>query len=200
MIPLEPLDRLITVLARLPGVGRRSAERMALRLIRDSGSLSTDLKSALDEARDRVGSCSRCGHFTLRTEDPCRICRDPRRDNGQVCVVEEPTDIMLLEKAGAFQGRYHALMGKLSPMRGEGVSDLRVDALVRRVKEERFKEAILALNTDVESDATAGFLREVLEGVGVKVSRLAFGIPAGSGLSYSDPVTLQRAMKGRQAF
>ena len=114
-----------------------------------------------------------------------------------LCVVEDPGDIMLIERAGGYRGRYHALMGKISPMKGDGIDDLRVDSLLRRVKEEKFEEVILALNSDVESDATASFLHDALAGVGAKVSRLAFGVPAGSGLMYSDPVTLSRAIQGR---
>lgn len=200
MSPAAPLTRLIALLGRLPGVGRRSAERMAVKLARDEGTLIRDLIQALDDVDKNVTVCSRCGGMTIKEADPCSLCSDPKRDDQVLCVVEDPADIALLEKSGEFRGRYHALMGKISPMRGEGIQDLRVDSLLARVDRESIKEVILALNSDVESDATAMFLRHALEGKPVKVTRLAFGIPAGSEIAYSDAVTLSRALKGRQAF
>ena len=195
----EAMEKLMAVLGRLPGLGRRSAERIALKLVRDRGrNLARELIAALQEVDAQVRLCSRCGHLTGVEEDPCRLCTDPRRDARLLCVVEDPSDIVQLEKSGAFRGRYHALMGKLSPMKGEGVRNLRVDALLARIAEEKIEEVILALNTDVESDATASFLRQLLAACSVKVSRIAFGLPAGSGIAYSDPVTLQRAMEWRR--
>lgn len=195
---LEPLDRLIELLARLPGVGRRSAERMALALVRDPAGLQRELLAALQDTAQRVAPCSLCGNITLRSEDPCRICTDRRRDEKTLCVVEDPADILLMERTGAFRGRYHALMGRLSPMRGEGVKNLRVDALLDRVRREGVQEVVLALNADVESDATASYLREALAGLKVKVTRPARGIPAGSGVAYTDAATLARAMAHRE--
>ncbi|HBA86294.1 MAG TPA: recombination protein RecR [Verrucomicrobia bacterium] len=194
----DPLNRLTVVLSRLPGIGRRSAERIAVKLTRDPGTLIKDLVLALQEVEQRLTACSRCGNITLRTEDPCRLCTDSRRDSRQLCVVEDPSDISMIERAGDFNGRYHALMGKLSPMKGEGMQNLRVDALIQRIHDEKVEEVILALNSDVESDATASFLAHALSGLPVRISRLAFGIPAGSEISYSDPVTLARALHGRQ--
>lgn len=193
----ESVDRLAQALGRLPGVGKRSAERMALRLARDNG-LAGDVASALKDVSAAVAVCTRCGSLTARGDDPCTLCRDPRRDGKTLCVVEDPSDILLIERAGGFRGRYHALMGKISPARGEGIENPRIESLLRRVGAEGIEEVILALNSDVESDATASYLAHALEARKVRVSRLAFGIPAGSELAYSDPVTLSRAIQGRR--
>ena len=198
MNSIEPLEKLTNLLGRLPGVGRRSAERMALKLARDSRGLVRDLIGALQDVDAKVCACSLCGGITLRTQDPCSLCQDPKRDSRIICVVEDPGDILLMERTAQFRGRYHALMGKISPMRGEGLQDLRVDLLLRRIDKDGVEEIILALNSDVESDATAMFLQHTLSTRKVKVSRLAFGIPAGSEIAYSDPVTLSRAIQNRQ--
>ena len=198
MNSFEPLDKLTTLLGRLPGVGRRSAERMALKLARDSRGLVRDLIGALQEVDAKVCACSLCGGVTLKVQDPCSLCKDPKRDSHIICVVEDPGDILLMERTAQFRGRYHALMGKISPMKGEGLQDLRIDSLLKRIDEEKVEEVILALNSDVESDATSAFLQHALSGRKIKVSRLAFGIPAGSEIAYSDPVTLSRALQNRQ--
>lgn len=195
---MDYLDKLVSCLSRLPGVGRRSAERMALKMIREPDKLVLPLISALEDARRNICCCSRCGSITAADSDPCRLCIDPSRDANILCVVEEPGDISIIEKSGGFHGRYHALMGKMSPMKGTGSADLRIRALVERIKPESIDEVLLALSTDVEGDSTASFIEEMLRGVDVKVSRLAFGLPAGSGIAYSDPITLARAIKGRQ--
>jgi len=196
---LEPLEPLIRALARLPGIGRRTAERIALRLARERNrATARELAEALRGLDETIRLCSRCGAVTTSAEDPCRICRDPRRDTRLLCVVEDPADIEPIEKSGAFRGRYHALLGKLSPMRGESAGNPRFDDLRRRIAEEGITEVILALNTDIESDATAAFLLELLAPLGVRVTRLAVGLPAGSGIAYSDPVTLSAALRGRQ--
>jgi recombination protein RecR len=196
----EAVDRLISALGRLPGVGRRSAERIAFAVLRDPSGAGADLISALQNAVQQLVPCTRCGNITPRAQNPCSLCIDPRRDPTLLCVVEEPADILIMERAGAFRGRYHALMGKLSPMRGEGVRNLRVDQLIERVRKEGVKEVILALNNDVESDATASYLLDALSSLQVVVTRLARGIPAGSGLAYTDAVTLARAMENRQPW
>lgn len=192
------VQKLTACLAKLPGVGRRSAERMALRLVRDPDGLLQDLIRTLRDAGASVVSCERCGTVTVREQNPCRLCSDPGRDDGILCVVEDPSDILKIEEAGVFRGRYHALMGKLSPMRGSGPGELRIRELCERVKGEGVREVLLALNTDVESDATAAFIVESLSGSGIRVSRLAFGLPAGSGIAYADEITLARAIRGRQ--
>lgn len=195
---LVPLDNLVAALNRLPGIGRRTAERMAMALMQDRRGLARILANALLEADEQITTCGRCGSLTHRDADPCELCTRPRRDAQILCVVEWPGDIIKIEESGGFQGRYHALMGRLSPMQGTGAADLRVERLLRRLKEEKIEEVLIALGTDVESDATAGYLREFLEPAGVRISRIAFGLPSGSAIEYSDPATLARAICGRQ--
>jgi len=196
---IEPIERLIAVLARLPGLGRRSAERVALRLVQDRDRrLADELMAALHHLREQARVCHVCGAITTVDADPCRVCTDPRRDARTLCVVEESSDLTAIEESGAFSGRYHVLGARLSPMRGEGVRDLRLDALLRRVRDGSVEEVVLALDTDAESEATAHWLAERLAAVGVRVSRIACGLPVGSGIAYSDPQTLQRALVGRQ--
>ena len=197
---MASLDRLTTVLSRLPGLGRRSAERMALRLVLDRRKLLPEMIAALESARDELCCCQLCGSVTGVDQDPCPLCTDPHRDAALLCVVETPNDILLLERSGGFRGRYHALMGKLSPMRGDGIADLRVESLMTRMGDGDFREVILALSTDVEGDATASFLSEQLAKLGVRVSRLASGLPSGSGIMYADPLTLSRAVQGRTSM
>ena len=196
MSAFDSLDRLSSCLGRLPGIGRRSAERMALKLVRDPDLLK-DMAAAIAAAGKTLICCSRCGSVTSVTDDPCRLCTSPSRDAALLCVVEDPMDIESIEKAGSFRGRYHSLGGRLSPSKGMGPHELRVKALLERIDQEKFEEIILALSTDVEGDSTASFVAEMLKGRKVKISRLAFGLPAGSGIGYSDPVTLARAFKGR---
>jgi recombination protein RecR len=171
---------------------------MALKLARDSRGLVRDLVGALQEVDAKVCACTLCCGITLKAQNPCSLCQDPKRDSRVICIVEDPGDILLMERAAQFRGRYHALMGKISPMRGEGLQDLRVDSLLKRIDKDDVEEIILALNSDVESDATAAFLQHTLSTRKVKVSRLAFGMPAGSEIAYSDPVTLSRAIQNRQ--
>lgn len=194
------LGRVSAAFSKLPGIGRRSAERMAYRLAWDSEGVLRELLQALKDAADNVRLCPRCASLTTVTEMPCRLCASPAREANVVCVVQDPADIVALEKTGSFKGRYHALMGIISPMHGEGPGDVRIAALLKRVDEECFEEVILALGTDVESDATASYIAELLKNRKVRVTRLASGIPVGSGIGYSDPVTLSRAMKGRRVF
>ncbi len=191
--------RLVAGFNRLPGIGVRTAERMAYRLLAQKETLLRDLREALEEADSSLRCCERCGALTTPERDPCRLCLAPDRDDELLCVVESPENIRQIEKCGGFRGRYHALMGKLSVLQGEGPGDLRLEQLLRRIKREPVREIILALNTDVESDATASLIVERLRSFPrVRVTRLAFGLPVGSGLAYSDPVTLQRALAGRQ--
>ena len=195
MVP--PVDNLIRSLSKLPGLGRRSAERAALALLRKPDLLLDTLVSALQEARASVCCCSVCGGFTSKGHEPCGLCTDTTRDDALLCVVEEPSDIFSIERSGGFGGRYHALMGRLSPSRQTGPSDLRLGTLSERVARGDVKEVLLALSTDMEGDATAGYIGELLKPLGVRVTRLAFGLPADSGVGYSDPLTLKRAITGR---
>lgn len=194
---LQPVAELEKSLGRLPGLGRRSAQRAALALVREPGRLLRPLVEALEAAEAEVVSCVRCGAFTVRSENPCALCTSPVRDAGTLCVVEDPSDIVTMESSGAFNGRYHVLGGKLSPSRRMPPERLRLAELKERVKSENVREALLALSTDMEGDATAGYIAEMLKDTGVKVSRLAFGLPADSGVAYSDPLTLRRAVAGR---
>lgn len=196
----QAFSALIEGLGRLPGVGRKTAERMALRLVRDRDGLCRELAYVLESARTTLRCCSRCGSVTGVGEDPCAFCTEPGRDSAVLCVVEEPSDILAVEASGGYRGGYHALMGKLSPMRGDGAQDLRISGLLTRIQSEGVREVILALGTDVEGDATASYLAECLKSTGVRVTRPAHGLPAGSGVGYSDPVTLARALRGRQSI
>lgn len=193
-----PFDHLARTLAKLPGLGRRSAERAALALVRKPDGLLDALVDALRQAREEVRLCGLCGALTTLGHDPCRLCTDPSRDATQLCVVEEPGDILAIERSGAYRGRYHALLGKLSPARATGPADLRFRELATRVAEGGFREVILAISTDVEGDATAAYVAELLRESGTPLTRLAFGLPADSGVGYSDALTLKRAIGGRQ--
>jgi recombination protein RecR len=193
------LDGLIETLGKLPGVGRRSAGRMAAHLAVNGG-LRSDLESALAETGKNVRCCSRCGSFTTPDADPCALCTDSSRDGETLCVVENPSDVILIERAGGYRGRYHVLFGRISPMNRQGPEDIRLQALKKRLDSEPVKEIIIALDTDVESEATAGYIREMLAGRDIRISRPAIGIPAGSAVAYSDPVTVSRAFKWREPF
>ena len=194
---LRPIDELEAALSKLPGFGRRSAARAALALVREPQRLLEPLAFALGEAREKVRCCSRCGAFTTVDRDPCDFCTDATREGNSVCVVEEPADIVSIESSGAFRGRYHSLGGKLSPSRRLGPEKLRLRELADRVRDEGITEVLLALSTDMEGDATAGYIAELLRGSGARVTRLAFGLPVDSGIAYSDPLTLRRAIANR---
>ena len=191
------MEQLVRSLSRLPGIGKRSAERIGQRLVTDPKSAQA-LKDALRQVEDHLCQCSSCGYITGTDENPCGYCSNPNREGGLMCIVESPVDVDLMESSGSFAGRYFCLLGKISPGTGEAITDDRVRLLVKRIRDEKIGEVLLALNADVESDATAHYLSEVLHHLDVKVSRLALGIPAGSGLAYSDPVTLARAISARQ--
>ncbi|MDX2227515.1 MAG: recombination mediator RecR [Verrucomicrobiae bacterium] len=192
------VQKAIGEVARLPGIGRRSAERIVLALLREEERVTGDLAEALMGVRSKIRHCSRCGN--LCETDPCPICTDSRRDQGLICVVEEPRDIISLEKSGSFRGVYHALMGKIAPLDGVEAEDLRIGALIRRVREQKPEEVILALGTDIEGETTALYTGKLLKEAGVSVTRIAYGISAGMGLEHADSVTLSRALEGRRHF
>ena len=195
------LEDLAKALSRLPGLGRRSAMRAALALMREPERVSDPLADAIRAVRARMCCGARCGAFTEKSENPCAFCTSHLRDGSTVCVVEEPADIETIEASGAVRGRYHAIMGKLSPVRRCGPESLRLRELSERVRDEGFSEVLLALSTDMEGDATAAYIAECLKPFpGVKVTRLAFGLPADSGVAYSDPLTLRRAINSRLAM
>ena len=191
-----PVQQLLAALGQLPGIGPRSAERIALHIVQgDSGAAST-LAHAITHAASSIRNCSLCGALT--ETDPCPICLDPQRDANIVCVVERAVDIFSIEKSGAFRGKFHVLGGKISPMNGVGPEDLRIGELEKRLREESIREIVLALPTDVEGDATSVYLGKHFSGRNVKITRLAYGLPAGSGLEYADELTLSRALEGRR--
>lgn len=194
----QPVLALVAALKGLPGVGPRSAERLALHVVQSDPASIRLLAESLLSAREKVAPCRRCGALT--ESQPCALCDDPRREGRLVCVVERPTDVLAFERSGSFRGRYHVLGGKLSPLDGVGPEDLAIAPLVRRFEEEGFEEMILALSGDVEGDATAHYLAKVVARPGLRVTRLAQGLPAGAGLEYADELTLSRALEGRRNF
>lgn len=192
----EPFQALVRELKRLPSVGPRSAERMALWLMSSADARPEALADVIRAASETVRPCESCGFFT--TTPRCAICEDPARGGHALCVVERATDILPIERTGAFRGRYHALGGRLAPLDNVGPEDLRIDALLVRITEEKPDEIILALSADVEGEATANYLTELIAPLGVPVTRIAQGLPAGGGLEHADQLTLQRALAGRR--
>jgi len=190
------LDHLIQLLSKLPGLGPRSARRAALFLLKRRESLMEPLAAALTETAAKVRPCSRCGN--LDTADPCALCRDPRRDQGLVCVVEDVADLWAIERSAAYNGLYHVLGGTLSALDGVGPEDLRIEPLVKRVDETKAREVILALNATVEGQTTAHYVMDRLAATGVNVSRLAHGVPVGGELDYLDEGTLSAALAARK--
>ena len=192
------LDHLIQLLSKLPGLGPRSARRAALFLLKRRESLMEPLAAALTETAAKVRPCSRCGN--LDTADPCALCRDPRRDQGLICVVEDVADLWAIERSAAYNGLYHVLGGTLSALDGVGPEDLRIEPLVKRVGETKAREVILALNATVEGQTTAHYVTDRLAETGVKITRLAHGVPVGGELDYLDEGTLSQALKARTAM
>lgn len=190
------IERLIQLLARLPGLGPRSARRAVLHLLKKKDALMLPLAATLKEVGDSVHACSTCGNLDSR--DPCGICTDPRRDEALLCVVESVADLWALERASVFRGRYHVLGGTLSALDGVGPSDLNVDGLVGRVQAGRVKEVIIATNATVEGQTTAHYITDRLAPLNVQVSRLAHGVPVGGELDYLDDGTLGAALKARR--
>ncbi|MEX0593600.1 MAG: recombination mediator RecR [Balneolaceae bacterium] len=195
----EALERAIEELSRLPGTGRKSARRIAMFLLKQSQEQVFELTKALEELKRSVTRCTICG--TISDETPCSICSHPRRENGQICVVEEFQDVYYIEKTNEFQGRYHVLGGVISPMQSIGPDDLRIRELMERLNsEESIEEVILALNPDAEGEATSFYINKLLKPYEVNVTRIAYGIPMGSQLEYIDEATLSRAFASRNPF
>ncbi len=190
------IQDLIDELARLPGIGPKSAQRLAFYLVKTSPEEANRLAEVIVRAKERVKFCKECGN--VAEEELCRVCRDPSRDVTLICVVEEPKDVASVEKAGVMKGRYHILGGAISPLDGIGPEDLRVQELVRRVERNGVAEVIIATNPNLEGNATAMYVAAVLKPTGVKVSRLASGLPVGGDLEYADEVTLGQALEGRR--
>jgi recombination protein RecR len=192
----QPVQRLINELSRLPGIGPKSAARLTFYLLRAADDQALDLAQALQDLKERTRFCSVC--FNITEEDPCLICADPSRDQTVLCVVEEPLDVLAIERSRAYNGRYHVLHGAISPVEGVGPEDLRVAELVARVEQGDFRELILATNPTLEGESTALYIQRRLAREGLRLTRLARGLPVGGDLEYTDEITLGRALEGRQ--
>ncbi len=199
MNPYPPiLSNLIRKLSRLPGLGEKSATRIAMHLLKAPESETRALAENILQLRSTIKTCSVCFNFT---EEPlCSICSDPARNIGEVCVVEGTADLLAIEQSGAFKGRYHVLQGVLAPLDGIGPEQIRIRELLARLESEKINEIIIATNPSSEGEATAHYLLQILRDRGARVTRIAYGIPMGGDLKYTDRITLERAMKGRQAF
>jgi recombination protein RecR len=190
------LDDLVTELARLPGIGRKTAQRLAFHLVQQPGDRLARLAQALVTVAERVRPCTECGN--LAEGEQCEVCLDPRRDAGLICVVEEPSAVTILERSGEYRGKYHVLGGRIDPLGGVGPESLRLDRLLARVEAGGVREVILATNPSMEGEVTATYIQQMLGGRGVRVTRLARGLPVGGDLEYVDGVTLAHALTARQ--
>jgi recombination protein RecR len=191
-----PVARLIEALQRLPGVGPKTAQRMTFFLLKRPADEVRELSESLVAVKERIVYCRTC--FNVTDEDPCRICADPARDDRVLCVVEEPNDLLAMERTGEYRGRYHVLLGALSPLDGVGPDDLKVRELLVRLEQGDVAEVILATNPNVEGEATALYLAKLLRPLGPRVTRIARGLPVGGDLEYADQVTLSKALEGRR--
>ncbi|MGH7354383.1 MAG: recombination mediator RecR [Candidatus Rokuibacteriota bacterium] len=192
----EPVSRLIDALQRLPGIGPKTAQRLTFFLLKRPADEVRELSSALTAVKDAIIYCSTC--FNVTDVDPCRLCADPARDDKTLCVVEEPNDLLAMERTGEYRGRYHVLLGALSPLDGIGPDDLKVRELLLRLEAGAVLEVILATNPNVEGEATALYLAKLLRPLGVRLTRIARGLPVGGDLEYADQVTLSKALEGRR--
>ena len=198
MILPEPIQNLINALERLPGIGPKSASRLAFYFLRADESLSSELAEALTGLKDKIAFCSECFNITDAGRERCEICENPKRDASIICVLEDALDVLALERMGAYQGKYHVLQGVLNPIEGIGPDDIKIRPLIERVARGGIREVILATNPSMEGDATALYLQQQLRASGVQVTRLARGLPMGGDLEYADQSTLLRALQGRQ--
>ena len=194
----QSVERLIEAFARLPGIGPKSASRLTYHLLRTSEGESRELAQALIAVREGTVFCSRCFNITAKETDPCEICEDPGREANILCVVEEPLDVLAIERTGNFAGRYHVLHGAISPVEGIGPNDLRIRELIARVDAEGITELIVATNPTMEGEATAMYLKDAIHNEAVRMTRLARGLPAGGDLEYADSRTLSEALEGRR--
>jgi recombination protein RecR len=198
MLLPEPLQKLIGALERLPGIGPKSAARLAFYLLRAPNEIGDSLAEALTDFKARISYCEECFNITVAGRATCDICQDPQRDAAVICVVEEALDVVALERVGAYKGRYHVLHGVLSPIEGVGPADLKIGQLLERLQRGGVQEVILATNPSMEGDATALYLQQRLRPLGTRVTRLARGLPVGGDLEYADQNTLLKALSGRQ--
>ncbi|MGB8214937.1 MAG: recombination mediator RecR [Anaerolineales bacterium] len=197
MLP-DPIQNLISALERLPGIGPKTASRLAFYLLRAPEEVSGSLAEALTDIKTRIAFCQECFNITTAGRERCEICESSQRDSATICVVEEPLDVLAFERIGAYKGKYHILQGVLSPIEGIGPDDLKIRALLERLQRGGVKEVILATNPSMEGEATAQYLHPRLQALGVRVTRLARGLPVGGDLEYADQNTLLRALSGRQ--
>jgi len=192
----KPIDQLIEALTKLPGIGRKTASRLAFHILRSNLTEAQELARAILDVKEKIHLCSIC--FNLTDEDPCRICRDENRNREILCVVEGPNDLIAIENTGTFTGRYHVLHGTISPLEGVGPDDIKIKELMGRLQTKEVEEVILATNPTVEGGATALYLTELIKPLGVKMTRIAYGIPMGGEIEYSDGMTLSKALEGRR--
>jgi len=194
---VSAIDDLVAELAKLPGIGRKTAQRLTFHLLKQPAETAERLAQAIRRVREQVAACGTCGNLT--DEDPCAICRDPRRETGVLCVVEEPGDVAAIERAARFRGRYHVLGGRLSPLEGVGPEALHLDRLLARLGNgSEVREVIVATNPSMEGEVTATYLQQVLKPTGVRVTRIARGLPVGGDLEYADGVTIAQALQARR--
>ena len=192
----DPVERLVAALKRLPGIGHKSAQRLAFAILHQNRTEALELSTAIQEVKGKIRLCTVCCHIT--DVDPCRFCADDTRDRGLICVVEEPNNLLAVEKTREYKGLYHVLHGSIAPLRGIGPESLKIDELVKRIKTGGIREVILATNPTVEGEQTAAYLSRLLKPMGVKTSRIAIGIPVGSEIEYTDEVTMSKALEGRR--
>jgi recombination protein RecR len=195
-IHAKPIDQLIEALAKLPGIGKKTASRLAFYILRSNLSEAQGLAKAILDVKEKIRLCPIC--FNLTDENPCWICRDERRTQEILCVVENPNDLIAIENTGVFKGKYHVLHGTISPLEGVGPDDLKINELMERLKREKVVEVILATNPTVEGGTTALYLTDLIKPSGIKITRIAYGIPMGGEIEYSDGMTLSKALEGRR--
>jgi len=192
----DTFDRLLAELEKMPGVGRKTAQRMAFHVLRLPEAEVQALSQAMEDVKRNIRPCSRC--FSITEQDPCKICSDPKRDDGVLCVVEQPSDVLAFERTGAFRGRYHVLQGVISPLDGVSPENLRIRELLDRLRDDTVKEVILGTNPDLEGEATALYISKLIHPLVAKVSRIARGLPIGGDLEYADQGTLASSLEGRK--
>lgn len=195
---MNPLEPLIRALSLLPGIGEKSATRLALFIFRDNQGLASDLTKALTTIQEKVRYCKICQDLT--EEETCALCRDTARDHRLICIVQEPVDLMMFEKTGEYHGLYHVLHGALSPLEGTGPEDIRLQSLLKRIEGSNIVEIILAMNPNTEGEATALYLKKIFVSSGIPLTRIASGVPVGGTLEYTDPKTLSRALGNRKKY
>jgi len=194
----ESIEKLIESLIKLPGIGRRSAERIVAYILGASKEEIKALSEAINKVKESVKFCSLCNN--LSEEELCRVCQDDRRQKDTICIVEKPSDVAAIEKAGNYHGLYHVLLGSISPLEGKGPSDLKMDSLLDRIKENNIKEVIIATDADTEGEATAIYLTKLLKPLGVHLTRIGIGLPMGSNLEYADSSTLSKSLESRRSL